>query len=252
MCGITGHFGRTRKGQWRQTHVILESLFVESEHRGREATGFAALTSPYHSPHQNSVITGKQPMPATQFIKTNMHWRQLHHRRCCAVLGHCRYPTHGSPMRNDNNQPLSSSNGRWHVTHNGIIEGHQRIAREAGLKLNTECDSEILLRLIQRFRSAPKALNAAVRHLPGSIAVAVLDARKGIVYLARNDARPLWITRLRDGRWFFASTDGILIAALRQVLGRRFMDDIEMLMPLASGHVHALTDHGLRVVEPRR
>ena len=251
MCGITGYFGRTRKGQWRQTHAILEHLLLESEHRGREATGFVALTSPYRSSRPKSVITGKQPMPAQQFITTNLQWRQLHHRRCCAVSGHCRYPTHGTPRDNANNQPLSSKNGRWHVCHNGVIPEHRRIAQEARLKLHTECDSEILVRLIERLRSAPKALHAAVRHLPGSIAVAVLDARKTTVYLARNDARPLWIARLRDGRWFWASTDQIIERALRHVLGRRFMSEIEIFVSLASGHVHELAGDSMRVVDPR-
>ena len=191
-------------------------------------------------------------MPAEQFIKTNLSWRQLRHRRCYALVGHCRYPTHGSPNRHHNNQPMSSRRGRYHLVHNGIIEQHRVIAQELALKLTTESDSELLLRLIERVRCPSRALNLAVRHIRGSMAIAVLDARKGVVYLARNDARPLWLSRLRDGRWFFGSTDSILLAALRRGLGRQFMKQIEILVPLAPYHVHMLSPDGLRVVRRGR
>ena len=47
MCGIFGYTGFARENRWGQTHRLLEALLLASEHRGQDATGFAALTEPF-------------------------------------------------------------------------------------------------------------------------------------------------------------------------------------------------------------
>lgn len=146
MCGILGFAGHTKDGQWRQTHAIVQALFLASEHRGQDATGFAALTEPFKKQRSSKIIVDKQPLPARHFIKRNRKWRLLRHRRCTMVIGHVRLATHGSPLKNRNNHPHSSRDGRLHLIHNGIIEDHRRIAAKCKLRLKTDCDSEMLRR----------------------------------------------------------------------------------------------------------
>ena len=129
--------------------------------------------------------------------------------------------------------------------HNGVLSDHEFVCERRGLELRSDCDSEAILRLIEAARTPPLGLAEALRDLSGSMAVALYDARSDVTYLARNEGRPLWLMRLvHDRRWFFASTAEILLEALTDVFGKRAKGRIEVLMPLAAGHVHALTTHG--------
>jgi glutamine phosphoribosylpyrophosphate amidotransferase len=109
------------------------------------------------------------------------------------------------------------------------------------LRRQSECDSEVLLRVVEQAKTPAEGLETCLREVQGSMAVAVLDSRRSVIYLVTNGGRPLWICRLRDGqRMFFASTAAILLTALEKVLGRdrRWIGSMH---PLAPGYVHALT-----------
>ena len=246
MCGILGFAGHVKEGQWDQTHRLLEALFLASEHRGQDASGFAAITCPYKSQHRQNTIVEKQPVKSSQFIKHNPRWKRLRHKRCSMVIGHVRWATHGAPNENNNNHPHTCRKGRWHIIHNGVIPGFQQIARRLDLHLDTDCDSEVLLRLIESVKNPGIGLELALQQTHGTLATAVLDSSNGQLWLARDDGRPLWLMRLHDGRWFFASTKQILINAFQRVIGKSFMQHIEMLIPLASQHVHTMD--GQRII----
>jgi len=64
-----------------------------------------------------------------------------------ALIGHCRLATHGDPRANENNHPHACDGG-W-LVHNGMLRQHWSTAIEHGLRLTTECDSELLARLIE-------------------------------------------------------------------------------------------------------
>ena len=249
MCGIIGFCGHVREGQWGETYHLLESLFLASEDRGQDATGFAALTCPYKSPHEAKTIVAKQPIPVDEFVKTNGPWRHLRHQRCAAVIGHVRMATHGAPADNKNNHPLSSQDGRFHLIHNGVIENYQQLASRRRLRLQTDCDSEVILRLVERTRHAAVGFEEALQLLEGSIAAALLDAEDGLLWLARNEGREIWLLKLRDGRLFLASTRRILLSAAGRVFGDGLEGQVEMLVPLAAQHVHLLSPDGILAME---
>ena len=69
------------------------------------------------------------------------------------VLGHVRWATHGNPKDNRNNHPHVCSGGRYFLVHNGVISNHLDITDRYGLRLRSDCDSEILLRLVENFRN---------------------------------------------------------------------------------------------------
>ena len=243
MCGLIGFAGHVREGQWRQTHAILSRLFEVSEKRGRDATGFAALTSPEDHPLRRRVFTEKQATPASEFIQSSPTWERLRHFRCAAVIGHVRWATHGSPKDPRNNHPHIGGSGLF-VCHNGVIHNHREIAHKYGLEIKSECDSEILLRLAE-FASPLQGLTMALRECVGSVAASVLDTRLGVVWLAHNGGRSLWTCRLRnDRRVFFASTEELIVTTLRSVLGKGADEQIEQLVPVAAGYVHLLRPDG--------
>lgn len=242
MCGIVGYSGYAREGQWAETHDILTALFeVSANQRGKDATGFVARKEPFKNPLAAEVVMDKAPLAAAEFIRQNQTWRALHHQRCSMVLGHVRWATHGSPDDNRHNHPLIGRSDLY-LVHNGIVCGHKDLARKQGLTLDTDVDSELILRMVEASRHPAIGLLTALRDLPGASAVGLYDSRADLLYLARNEGRPLWLLKLKnDRRWFFASTREILLSAIREVLGEPRM---ETLMPIAADCVHILSATG--------
>ncbi len=248
MCGILGYSGNVAEGTWHETYDLLTALFLESEKRGRDATGFVARTEPFKNPMASDVVLSKQPVPARRFVADDSSWRALRHRRCSMVLGHVRFATHGSPEQSFNNHPLVGRRGLY-LVHNGVLSGHEANAERLGLELTTGCDSETILRLAEA-QHPSLGLNDALRELSGSMTAVVYNSSSDWLYFARNAGRPLWLLKLKNRKaWWFASTREILVAAFESVLGD-IADRVELLMPLACDHVHALSPLGSLVALP--
>jgi len=246
MCGILGMIGETSEGRWAQTYTILNSLFLLSAaQRGLDASGFVARTSPFKNCLAADTVTDKAAMPAPDFIASNRAWRSLRHRRCVSVLAHVRWATTGRADDRNNAHPFKARASDVYLVHNGILTDHLTTAQSCGVSLETDCDSEILIRLVEQADHPAVGLDRALRRVKGSAAVAVFDGKRdGTLYLARTD-RPLWLARLRnDRRWFFSSTREILLAAFKEVLGEDAISGLETLLPVAAGHVHVLTTSG--------
>lgn len=244
MCGILGFSGQPREGQWGETHRLLQALFQASEHRGHHATGFVARTDPYKGHSSGDILMDKRPLKASQFVRRSPVWRGLRRRRCSAVVGHVRWATHGTPEINVNNHPFRGRRNLY-LVHNGVLIDYEGLCERRGLTLHTDCDSEAILRLVETSRIPAFGLDEALRDFRGSMAVVVYDGEADCTYLARNDGRPLWLMRLKhDRRWWYASTRDILLEGLSKAMGKQATRRVELLVPLASGHVHALTSTG--------
>lgn len=244
MCGILGYTGESSEGQWGQTLEILKQLFIATEHRGKHATGFVARTEPFRNRLWYDIILEKQPVSASEFVEQNQVWKQLKHKRCSTVLGHCRWATHGDPCDNQNNHPFTGRLNLY-LVHNGILINHRAICNQHHLTVKSECDSEAILRYVESFANPVDGLDLAINRFDGSMAVAIFDEESDLLYLARNDGKPFWLLKLKcDKRWFFASTRDILLTAMNRALRKDISDLIEILIPMASGHVHILSSQG--------
>ena len=180
MCAIVGMVGEPDRDEWSETHRLLTALLVAAQVRGRDATGFVAVNRPFKGKSGGAVIIDKAPLSAADFVEHNAAWKRLRSNRANIVLGHCRLSTSGSPALNANNHPHSSDDGRFHLIHNGIVPDHEAIADLHCVKLQTACDTEVLLRLIE---AAPRPVDGladclrACGSVGGSMAVAVLDTK---------------------------------------------------------------------------
>jgi glucosamine 6-phosphate synthetase-like amidotransferase/phosphosugar isomerase protein len=244
LCGIIGFAGQVPEGMWGQTFDLLKGLYRSSMSRGIDATGFVARTSPLDGSN-GKIVLSKMPVPADQFIKANHAFRRLGHRRCTMFIGHVRAATHGSPDKPGNNHPFVSENQNLYLVHNGIISNHTELADYYSLRLTSDCDSEVLLRLIEFFPEPSAGIMECLRKVKGSMAIALLDRKSDWVWLARNSARPLWLARVRnDRRWFFASTDSILTKTFKSVLGSSALHGMEYLAPVPADTALILTPNG--------
>jgi len=245
MCAIIGWSGDLSEGLWGSQVDLFEAMLLAAESHGPHATGFVAHSSAYKKPYRESIITAKAPLPASEFIRTNSRWRSLRHKRSATVLGHVRYATHGSPEENRNNHPFVSDDGRFHLVHNGVLSNHEDVVQHHQLALQSECDSEAILRLIEATGEPIKGLSTVLGEFEGSMAVALFDAQTGLIWLATNGGRPLLLCKLK-GRfgWLWASTRTILHRALARVYGENFARLIEVEMPLSPYVLHAISPIG--------
>lgn len=241
MCGIVGMIGYTREDHWKKTQKFMQNLLIKSETRGIDATGFVALTDPYDRASKQRLISDKAPSKASRFVSENAAWQSLQHKRCSMILGHVRAATHGLPINNQNNHPHVS--GPFYMVHNGVVPTYREIADRYILRLRSECDSEVLLRLVEVAKHPILGMASCLRERPG--AIVVYDAHHGVLYLGRDESRQLWVMRLRgERRWFFASTSEILIESLKAAWGEDALANIEIHMPIPAMTVLTLTASG--------
>ena len=110
MCAIVGMVGVPNRDEWGETYRLLTALLVAAQVRGRDATGFVAVTQPLKGRFGGAVIMDKAPMASTDFVAQSAGWKRLRAARATIVLGHCRFSTSGSPALNINNHPHFSDN----------------------------------------------------------------------------------------------------------------------------------------------
>lgn len=195
------------------------------------------------------MITAKQPIEASRFV-LRTEFSRLLHRRCSSFLGHCRAATHGDPQDNRNNHPHVGQ--RYALVHNGIITNVEDLQDRYSLELQSQCDSEVILRLIETQADPLNGLSLALRAVRGSMAVALYDQQADSVWLASNGGRSLWLAHLPQLRiWVIASTDGIITSAVERTFGKSSLGQIDYLAPVAD-HVPLMLTSAGSVYAPAR
>jgi glucosamine 6-phosphate synthetase-like amidotransferase/phosphosugar isomerase protein len=194
---------------------------------------------------RHALVSAKAPIAAEEFVQSP-DWRQLRHKRLRSFVGHCRYATVGAPDKRMNAHPHAAADQSLHLVHNGHVRNWRSLAEDRGWSLRSECDSETILRTVEDANEVRAGLAEALRVCEGSIAALMLDARReGLLWVVRNNSSPLYLLRLRnDRRLFFASTRAIMLKAFSRVLREGWEQRIDLLIPVASGTVHAVVPEG--------
>ena len=110
-------------------------------------------------------------------------------------------------------QPMSSPDGRYHITFNGEIYNFQALRRELieqGEAFVTETDTEVLLRMHERY--GPEC----VREFSGMFAFAIWDEREQTCLLARGPlgVKPLYYHGDGDSLAFASELRALLVAGM--------------------------------------
>lgn len=200
MCGVFGFI--TRRGAGPDIDR-LRRIAVETQQRGDHAFGLAWVGA------DGRLQAFKRPGPATANLDDI--------KRCegaLAVVGHCRWATHGTPMDNRNNHPHAAGRG-WFV-HNGVVRNHARLARYFGLETTTQCDSEVLGLLIAK-SSGPLEIRAGrtAQLADGPLVMLGVWARPTRLLFVRR-GNPLWFAQTTAGG-YFGSLRGELPGEARSV-----------------------------------
>lgn len=174
MCGVIGVAIRDAT---KEDIALVYRLFTETEIRGKHATGMSFLS-------RNEFLTFKLGIPVQQFLDRIEMNHIIDHDGSIFMIGHIRYST--SDLRY--NQPFYNEN--LSIVHNGVISQEDK----SKWKYDTETanDSELILRSYEHGQHPLEDFR------PSSMAVCALHSNQVLEWY-RNEARPLWYTKVPRG-----------------------------------------------------
>ena len=226
MCGIVGYVGQ------KQALEIVVAGLRRLEYRGYDSAGVAVLADGALDTRKKAgklvnleTLLGENPLPDST-----------------TGIGHTRWATHGGPT-DRNAHPHVSEDGSVAIIHNGIIENVTELREEltqAGVKLTSDTDSEVVAHLLARVLPTVGDLTVAMREvckeLEGAFTlVAVSPLYPDVVVGARRNS-PL-VVGVGDGENFLASD----VAA--------FVDHTRNALELGQDQIVTLTPEGVTVTD---
>lgn len=221
MCGIVACAGAPSAGR-----LLLDAL-NRLEYRGYDSAGIAVD------------VPGD---PRSAVLRTIFRVDDLQRRldqwspglSATAGIAHTRWATHGA-VSIDNAHPHTDCTNRVAVVHNGVLDNVLELRAalvDQSHTLTSQTDSELVAHLIEQHltrTSLRPAVEAAVRQLRGSWALAVLDCANGELVVTCHGS-PLVVAE--SGHGVFAASD---LGALAPWIDRyRIVEDGDVLQ-LAPG-----------------
>ncbi|MDC0741087.1 glutamine--fructose-6-phosphate transaminase (isomerizing) [Polyangium mundeleinium] len=219
MCGIVGYVGT------RHAAPIIVDGLRKLEYRGYDSAGVAI-----HDGHSIEIV---RTLGKLARLGDALEKRPL---AGSTGIGHTRWATHGRPSE-ANAHPHSA--GPVAVVHNGIIENHVAVRQELeadGVKFLSDTDTEIVAHLIHRELTRGKkplftAVQAALRHVVGAYAIAVVSREEPDVVVVARHGSPL-VVGLGEGEMLCGSDIPALLAHTRSMI---FLEDGDVAELRASG-----------------
>lgn len=211
MCGIVGYTGAKKAAP-----ILLDGL-QKLEYRGYDSAGLAIL-------NDGKINIKKTTGRIEVLSKMTDGGKTL---EGTAGIGHTRWATHGAPSEL-NAHPHISSDGKFAVVHNGIIENYMALRsflKEKGYELSTETDSEVIPFLIDFFYEGDflEAVTKAVGMLEGAYGLGIVCADFPDTLIAVKKSSPL-IIGVGDDATYIASDITAITPYTKQVI---YLDDDE-------------------------
>ncbi|KKU17875.1 MAG: Glucosamine/fructose-6-phosphate aminotransferase, isomerizing [Candidatus Pacebacteria bacterium GW2011_GWB1_47_8] len=232
MCGIIGF-----KGQGKVTDQLVEGL-KRMEYRGYDSWGVAALTKNgiFLEKKVGAIGEGKLSRPPAD-----------------ATMGiaHTRWATHGG-VTQENAHPHASSDGRFVVAQNGIVENYlelKAMLTKVGYQFKTPTDTEVIVHLIHHRLKQASSFREAVRQaflkLAGRNTIIVLDQQTKSIVAVRNGS-PLVLGHLPKG--VLLASDTLPLAGKAETV--TYIDDMQLVV--VDGDVSFYDVKTGRTLHPKR
>src|SRR5699024_929937 len=185
MCGIVGYIGNDNV-----LEILLKGL-EKMEYRGYDSAGI-----------------GVRNDEEVKVFKEKGRIRDLREKveadfDATVGIGHTRWATHGVPNVL-NAHPHQSTNGRFTLVHNGVIENYEQLKKDhlGDVELVSSTDTEIIVEVIAKFADegmkTEDAFNKALGEMHGSYALGLLDEEDpDVIYVAKNKS-PLLLGKGED------------------------------------------------------
>ncbi len=215
MCGIVAYVGH------RDALPIIIKGLKRLEYRGYDSAGVALLTS-------EGLNVYKKKGKVSDLEEHLSEYQEL---GSSIGIGHTRWATHGEP--NDvNAHPHYSSNEKFAMIHNGIIENYDSLKKELkknGYEFRSETDTEIFIKFIEHVYKTNKcSLEEAVRlslhQIVGAYAIVIMNLEEPDTLIAARKGSPL-VIGIGEKEYFLASDATPIIEYTNQVI---YLDDFEI------------------------
>jgi glutamine---fructose-6-phosphate transaminase (isomerizing) len=232
MCGIVGYVGTQKAAS-----ILLEGL-KRLEYRGYDSAGVAVLQN-------DRIDVAKKAGRVDNLVK-----EAARHRFTGSTgIGHTRWATHGG-VTDANAHPHVSSDGKFALIHNGVIENYSGIKKfllGKGYTFQSETDTEALVNLVAyhyqkdaaKKETANSFLNGtngeksrflesvrrSLMHVEGTYGIAVICTDFPGEIVAARKASPL-VLGVGDGEFILASDVSALVSRTQNVV---YLKDGELL-----------------------
>jgi len=215
MCGIVAYVGRQEA-----LPIIIKGL-KRLEYRGYDSAGVALL-------NQNGLSVYKKKGKVSELENHLGTFESLNSR---IGIGHTRWATHGEP--NDvNAHPHYSSNEKFAMIHNGIIENYDVLKTDLlnkGYTFQSETDSEVFIKFIEDIYinnkiSLEEAVRLALHKVVGAYAIVIMNIEEPDTLIAARKGSPL-VIGVGEDEYFLASDATPIIEYTNQVV---YLDDYEI------------------------
>lgn len=220
MCGIVGYVGKQKAAT-----ILLEGL-KRLEYRGYDSAGVA-------------ILQGDRIDVAKKIGRVENLVREAARHRFNGTTGiaHTRWATHGG-VTDENAHPHLSSDGKFALIHNGVIENYTAIKKfliSKGYTFASETDTETLVNLIAyHYQKEPatadksrffESVRRSLMHVEGTYGIAVLCADCPGEIVSARKASPL-ILGVGDEEYILASDVSAMISRTQNVV---YLKDGELL-----------------------
>ncbi|HSM15127.1 MAG TPA: glutamine--fructose-6-phosphate aminotransferase, partial [Thermoanaerobaculia bacterium] len=205
MCGIVGYVGP------REVVPLLVDGLRRLEYRGYDSAGVAVV--------ENGTLARERAEGKLDRLVEQLRRQPLHGRYGVA---HTRWATHGKPIER-NAHPVTDSEGRIAVIHNGIVENFLPLRRRLeaeGRSFSTDTDTEVIANLVASYFEGDlaAAVRRAVPELEGMYACALVAAGGGEEEIvAVRQGTPL-VLGLGTDEQFLASDPAALLPSTKDVV----------------------------------
>jgi len=221
MCGIVAYVGN------RRAYPILIKGLQRLEYRGYDSAGVGLI-------NDKKIVTYKQAGKVSDLVE---HIGDSDTSGSIGI-GHTRWATHGPPNQ-INSHPHSSSNSRFSLIHNGIIENYsslKKVLEGKGYVFISDTDSEVLMHLIEDVydngnitiendpkwdsddnNSLFKAIRVALNEVIGAYAIVVLEEGNPDEFYAARKGSPL-VIGIGNNEYFVASDASPIIEYTDKVI----------------------------------
>ena len=212
MCGIVGYVGKQKASA-----ILLEGL-KRLEYRGYDSAGLAVE-------HNRAFEVVKQIGRVDGLTKL----AAKHRLSGTTGISHTRWATHGG-VTDVNAHPHVSSDGKFAIVHNGVIEnfaGMKKFLIGKGYTFKSETDTEALVNLIAyHYQKEPErpdtsrfleSVRKTLTHVEGTYGIAVLCTEHPEEIVAARKGSPL-ILGVGDAEFILASDVSALISRTQNVV----------------------------------
>lgn len=231
MCAIFGFVNYRHAVSRRHLKELVNRLAVESEVRGKDASGIAYVK-------KDELMIFKRPKPA--------HKMRFYFPDNTTVLtGHTRMATQGEARYNQNNHPFAgkTADGWFALCHNGVLYNDDILSKTESLpRTNIKTDSYVAAQLIEKYgRMNFDTIAKMCETVRGNFVFTLLND-DNTLYIAKGD-NPLCLVHFRKlGLYVYTSTTAIMQKVVEGSFLQKYKFD---MIEVSEGEIARIDKNGV-------